>query len=41
MLVNTLSDAVSEDVFEKFKHQLDQELTTDELRDLVEFLNGL
>ena len=30
-----------EEVLAKFKHQLDRELTADELRDLVEFLNGL
>ena len=30
-----------DEVFAKFKHQLERELTADELHDLVEFLNGL
>lgn len=30
-----------DEVFAKFKHQLDHELTSDELHDLVDFLNGL
>ncbi len=30
-----------EEVFAKFQHQLDRDLTADELRDLIEFLNGL
>lgn len=30
-----------DEVFAKFKHQLDRDLTADELRDLVEYLNGL